>query len=217
MDNDLGQKLIALLQFLLPGFLAAWVYYGLTPVPLPSQFERIIQALIFTLLVQPLAFVTKCLLLAVGRYWPLFQWSSTSDVTASVMSAFVLGLVFAAFANNDKFHALIRWLRVSRETSYPSEWFGAFSNNDSYVVLHLKNLNRIYGWPTIWPSEPNKGHFVLEQASWLDAENTETQITNVSQVLVPTSVVQLVEFVPLQERSQNGASTKSTATAAGSN
>jgi len=107
VDDDVGQKLITLLQYLLPGFFAAWVYYGLTPVPVPSQFERIIQALIFTLLVQPLTFATKFLCLAAGKYWTVSPWSATSEVTASIASAFFLGLVFAAFANNDRFHALI--------------------------------------------------------------------------------------------------------------
>src|SRR5438477_12842005 len=104
----------------------------------------------------------------------------------------------------------MRWLGITRETSYPSEWFGAFSDQESYVVLHLKDLRRIYGWPTIYPSVPSKGHFVLEEASWLDAQNKETKITNVTQVLVPASEVRLVEFVPPQESSKNGATTKTT-------
>jgi len=215
VDDDVGQKLITLLQYLLPGFFAAWVYYGLTPVPVPSQFERIIQALIFTLLVQPLTFATKFLCLAAGEYWTVSPWSATSEVTASIASAFFLGLVFAAFANNDRFHALMRWLRVTRETSYPSEWFNAFHDSEIYVVLHLKDSRRIYGWPTIWPSVPNTGHFVLEEASWLDEKNEQTPITNVSQVLVPAIEVQLIEFVPPQESSENGASAKAAPVAAG--
>jgi hypothetical protein len=214
MDDDFGQKLILVLQYLLPGFLAAWVYYGLTPVPLPSQFERVIQALIFTLLVQPLAFVTKYLLLGAGTFWPLLPWSATSDVATSVVSAFFLGVVFAAFANNDKFHALMRWMRVTREMSYPSEWFGAFHDHETYVVLHLKEFNKLYGWPSVWPSEPNKGYFLLEEASWLDEQNKETPITNVTHVLVPTSDVQLVEFMQLKEIFKIGNETNSAAIAA---
>ncbi|HTY50357.1 MAG TPA: DUF6338 family protein [Steroidobacteraceae bacterium] len=202
--DDFGQKLIVLLQYLLPGFFAAWVYYGLTSFAKPSQFERVVQALIFTLLVQALAFIMKLLLLSTGKWWPVFAWTDKSDLALSIVSGFVLGTVFAAFANNDRFHALMRWLRVTSEMSYPSEWYGVFRDNESYVVLHLKSFSRIYGWPSLWPSEPGKGHFLLEEASWLDDENHETPMTNVAQVLVPASEVQLVEFVNLHRRSRRG-------------
>lgn len=202
--EDLGQELVTLLQFLLPGFLAAWIYYGLTSFALPSQFERIIQALIFTLLVQPLAFVIKFLLLSVGRHWALLPWSEKAELATSVVCAFVLGALFAAFVNNDKFHALMRRIKVTRETSYPSEWYGAFCNHVTYVVLHLKGERRIYGWPIEWPSESGNGHFLLEQVSWLGDENKEIPITNVTHVLVPASEIELVEFMDLNWRSNNG-------------
>jgi len=137
--DDFGQKLIVLLQYLLPGFFAAWVYYGLTSFAKPSQFERVVQALIFTLLVQALAFIMKLLLLSTGKWWPVFAWTDKSDLALSIVSGFVLGTVFAAFANNDRFD-----------------------------------------------------------------ENHETPMTNVAQVLVPASEVQLVEFVNLHRRSRRG-------------
>ena len=51
--------LIRLFYDLLPGFLAAWVYYGLTAHPKPSPFERVIQALIFTVIVRALFIVFR--------------------------------------------------------------------------------------------------------------------------------------------------------------
>jgi len=51
-----SQQVIALLQYLLPGFLAAWIFYGLTSYAKPSNFERVIQALIFTLFIQGMMF-----------------------------------------------------------------------------------------------------------------------------------------------------------------
>jgi hypothetical protein len=199
--DDLGQELVTLLQFLLPGFLAAWVYYGLTSFALPSQFERVVQALIFTLLVQPLAFISKFVLLWAGKYWMLLPWSEKAELSTSVVCAFLLGTVFAALTNNDKFHALMRALKVTRETSYPSEWYGAFCNHVTFVVLHLSGSRRIYGWPIEWPSESGNGHFLLEQASWLDKDNKEIPITNVSHVLIAATEIELVEFMDLNWRS----------------
>ena len=193
--ESIGQEVVTLLRYLLPGFLAAWAYYGLTSFELPSQFERVVQALIFTLLVQPLVYAAKAACLFAGQYVALGFWTDSSALTASVAFAFILGATFAAFANNDRFHALMRRLKITKETSYPSEWYGAFCNNVTYVVLHLKDQNRIYGWPREWPSQPGVGHFVLEQSSWLDDENKEIPMANVASVLIPADAVTLVEFM----------------------
>ena len=48
---DLANNTIEVLNFLVPGFVAAGVYYGLTAAPKPNTFERVIQALIFTVVI----------------------------------------------------------------------------------------------------------------------------------------------------------------------
>ena len=194
MEN-ISKDTVTLLNYLLPGFLAAWVYYGFTSFKLPSQFERVVQALIFTLLVQPLVYIAKAALLCAGKCVSLGTWTDSSNLTASVAFAFILGATFATFANNDRFHKLMRYLKITRETSYPSEWYGEFGNSVTYVVLHLRDQNRIYGWPKEWPSQPGVGHFVLEQSVWLDDENKEIPMTNVASVLIPADAVTLVEFM----------------------
>ena len=195
--GDISQDVVALLQYLLPGFLAAWVYYGLTSFPKPSQFERVVQALIFTLLVRALVFALKSGLLGVGKHWAILPWTDDSELVASVACAFLLGVVFTYSANNDVFHALMRKLKITREMSYPSEWYSAFSNHVTYVVLHLEGSIRIYGWPIEWPSEPEQGHFLLTDACWLDADNNETPMAHGTRVLVRASDVRVVEFMDL--------------------
>ena len=54
MESATKQDVVSLLYFLLPGFLAAWVSYGLTAHPKREAFERVIQALIFTVIVRAL-------------------------------------------------------------------------------------------------------------------------------------------------------------------
>ena len=41
------------------GFFAAWVFYGLTPFSKPSGYERTVQALIFTIIVEVLSFFAE--------------------------------------------------------------------------------------------------------------------------------------------------------------
>jgi hypothetical protein len=129
-----------------------------------------------------------------GRYIKLGTWSSTSDLAAATVTALVLGLLFAYFANCDYCHSLARHLRLTRETSYPSEWFSAFTSKVTFVVLQFKDERRLYGWPKEWPSSPTSGHFVILYPSWLVGYD-EQPITGVSSILVNVEDIRWVEFL----------------------
>ncbi len=192
---DVSKDAIQIIQYLLPGFLAAWIFYGLTPYDVPSQFERVIHALILTLIIQAFVFLEKWLLDALGHPWTMAISSEPSRLIASTGSAFVVGLIFSFCANQDTFHGLARGLRISRETSYPSEWFGAFCGNVTFVVLQLQDERRVYGWPRDWPSDPKDGHFVLERPSWLLADGKEELVSGVSCMMIDVTEVKWVEFI----------------------
>ena len=68
-----AKDFVTLLQYLLPGFVAAWVFYGFTSFPKPSQFERVVQALIFTIFIQAFVFITKKIFLLLGTKCPFFN------------------------------------------------------------------------------------------------------------------------------------------------
>jgi hypothetical protein len=198
------KDLVLLFQYLLPGFVAAWIFYAFTSFPKPSQFERVVQALIFTIFVQATVHITKTLLSMAGSKYPIFPcWDDRSYLIWSIIYALFLGLVFSYYSNNDKIHKLLRDWGITRETSYPSEWFGAFLNNITYIVLHLDGERRLYGWPKEWPSEPTKGHFVLIQPSWL-VDNNEIPITGVSSIMVDVKHVKMVEFMEKTWETKNG-------------
>lgn len=110
---------------------------------------------------------------------------------------FCVGLTY--YSNNDKFHRFLRKLNITKETSYASEWFSAFSSNITYVVLHLNDGRRIYGWPREWPTEPSIGHFVLQQASWLDDDNKQVSLDGVKSILIKGADVDMVEFMKIDE------------------
>ena len=208
MDRIVPEAL-SLLQLLLPGFLAAWVFYAFTSYRKPSEFERIIQALIFTLLVKAGLTCVRGVLILVGKRVVIGQWTADVELLWSVVIAFLIGILFSYLANTDHFHRLVRYLGVTRETSFPSEWFGTFLKNVTYVVLQLKDERRIYGWPMDWPSTPNVGYFTLRDASWLDGEK-QIPIKGVSCVLINSEDVHWVEFLEKTwEKSNVNENTKS--------
>ncbi len=196
-------KLFDLLLQLMPGFLAAWVLYGFTSFVKPSQFERVVQALIFSFLIMTVLPIEKFLLLKFGEVIQLGVWSTDSELFATAITAIVFGLICSFFANNDKLYKLARHLKLTRRTAYPSEWFGAFSENITFTVLHLTGSRRIYGWPIQWPSDPNEGHFVLVSASWLDDEE-EISLNASESIMIAAKDVEMVEFVKSTQEIDNG-------------
>lgn len=67
--DGLVKEVIPLLQYLLPGFLAAWIFYALTAFKRPDTFGQIVQALIFTFVIQSLVVGLGSLLLLAGEHF----------------------------------------------------------------------------------------------------------------------------------------------------
>jgi hypothetical protein len=158
--DDLVKEVIPLLQYLIPGFLAAWIFYSLTAFKRPDTFGQIVQALIFTFVIQSLVVGLGALLLLTGeRFFSVGLWDKKSEALWSAVIAViavVLGFLSCHVASNDKLHSLLRRLEITRQNSFPCEWYGAFSSRRGFVILNLIDGKRLFGWPTAWPSEPEK-------------------------------------------------------------
>ena len=109
----------------------------------------------------------------------------------------MLALMTVYWSNHDTMHGILRRLGITKETSYPSEWYSTFWRlNDCYVVLHLKGERRLYGWPEEWPSQPDRGHFRISEGEWLgNDENDGVSTTGVSAILISANDVEMVEFI----------------------
>lgn len=197
--ESLTTELFSILKYLLPGFLTAWIYYAFTAAPKPSQFERIVQALIFTIFIQGIVFSLKPLLIFLGKTHSFGQWNESTRIIWSYISSIFLGFIFSVFANNDRLHSLLRAMRITKQSSYHCEWYGAFHDREgSRVILNLNDGRRIYGYPLEWPSDPSKGHFVLTEAAWIHVVNGVSDYVDMPQVeamLFKVTDIQWVEFI----------------------
>lgn len=184
--NTVSNEVIGILMFLLPGFLAAAVFYSLTSHPRPSTFERLVQALIFTIIVQAIVtFIEE-----------ISSWTGNGEIIVSVFISIILGLVFVYFSNNDTLHRPLRSIGLTKENSHPSEWYSAFSrHHDSYVILHLKGERRLFGWPMEWPSQPYEGHFLISEGQWVVNGDETIPVEGVAATLLPVSEVEMIEFI----------------------
>lgn len=62
------------------------------------------------------------------------------------------------------------------------------------MYLHLTKGRRIYGWPTEWPDQADKGHFVLQRVEWITDDNRRAALHLTERMLIPSSEVGMVEF-----------------------
>lgn len=200
---EISKDVVALLQYLAPGFFMAWVYYGLTSHLKPSQFERVVQALIFTVVVQALVNVERIVAEAIGKWHSFGPWVESSQLVASLCTALGLGLLVSAMVNGEVVHRIARWLGMSSRSGHPCEWFGIFANYPRYVVLQLKDGSRIYGWPSVWPSEYDKGHFFITSAM-RSVEDVNQELDSLEGILIDVRDVASVEFIkpPKEENGQ---------------
>jgi len=189
---ELSKDVVALLQYLAPGFLVAWVYFGLTSHIKPSQFERVVQALIFTVVVQGVVICERWALGQLGKLYSVGPWTSDSALVASLVTALCLGFAVATLNNADTLHALARRFHLSTRSGYPSEWFASFYTCPTHVVLQLKDGARIFGWPTRWPSDKTGHFFITEAVREIDGEQQD--LAYLEGILVEAAEVTSVEF-----------------------
>lgn len=193
---DIPSKVVIdVLTYLLPGLIAAAILYVLTPAVRPAPFERTVQALIYTIVIQTLVVLVRTALVGVGAWCcAVASWSNDVALIWSVILAVVVGLLSAWADNTDAIHSRLRKLGITLQTSYPSEWYGTFSENRGYVVLHLCGARRLYGWAEEWPSSPERGHFVIVQGEWLNGDE-RVKLRDVDRILIRAVDVEMVEMM----------------------
>ena len=190
-----SSELVGLLVFLLPGLVAAAIFSYLTSRPKASDFDRVFQSLIFTILIQAL---TAGILWFSGPKDLLnLLENGHIELLLSVAIAILMGILASYLFNYDLALRFLRFTRVTKETSL-SAWYSSFFNNDgAYVILHLDGQRRLYGWAEEWPSLPGVGHFKMSEAEWLGPDGS-IPLQGVSFILIPAAEVGMVEFMEVE-------------------
>jgi hypothetical protein len=141
---------LAILFVLLPGFLCAYIIQSLAVRRQQTETEKVIEALIFSLI---LYLVT---LPHFGFNLPV-HWQSGSDgairiaadyshlLTLFVLSIF-FGISYAANINHDWLMGLMRWANVTERTARTSIWNDAFQEISGWVQVGFEDGTQIRGW-----------------------------------------------------------------------
>lgn len=217
MEN-LSSEIVGLIYQLLPGFLTACIFYLFTSYLKPAPFERIIQALIFTVLTKAVLIIIKSICMYVGNFVVLGTWSENLEFVLSIVCAIILGIILSWCVNNDfplwlfrrdgsekcknsllqKVVKTISKINLTNKALYPTEWYSFFKESECDAVLHLDGERRLKGYLMQFPDSPDSGHFIVINASWLLDNGTEVPLTTVDKVLINTKEVVRVELLKNQ-------------------
>ena len=212
--KGISSEIVSTIFQLLPGFIVAWFIYGLTSHLKPSTFERIIQALIYTVLVRSILIIFRIIALFVGKNIYAFStWNSDVEFVWSILIAIITGLAVSWCINNDFplilfrkdgeqkskgifkiLHKIFSKIKLTDKTLHPTEWYSAFKDEPRYIVLHLTGERRLYGWTRQYPDDHRNGHFLIEEAEWLLDDGSRAPLYTVKQLLIPSSIVEYIEF-----------------------
>lgn len=172
MKGDYGALFIFL--YLLPGFVGAVVYDYLIEREPPSGFERIIEALVLTLVSSTVAHLAFRI--------PLFPDLALNKDTSltSVLGAFIgtslmyialisaaISLVIACMNNHKLLYGLLNATKITFKYGEYDVWKDMFDLKRGYwVKLALKDGRFLIGWPRFYSSSDKPRELFLAEASW---------------------------------------------------
>lgn len=199
-------ELVNVLIFPLPGFLTAAIFHSLTPYRKPEAFERIVSALVFTILIQFTTLIIRHLISKIIEL-PELLFEIPVEIVFTLPIAIIFGLLFSWLSNNDIPHRNLRnlrWPRITTETSYPSEWHSMFVKHGSNaaIMLYLKQDHNLYGRLVEYPKDPKNGYFRITDAVWVtnEGESIPLEIDAADAVLlVPAAEVKMLALAPMIE------------------
>ncbi|QDU81177.1 hypothetical protein Pla110_29150 [Polystyrenella longa] len=201
-------EIIDAINLLVPGLIAMWIFYGLTPHPKPPHAEQVMQALIFTLLAQLFMIPVRGIFYLCGLVSTFSEWPDSGESLLAAFGGFSLGLLLSACANNDYPHSLFRrktltWREKgenssapywTQKNSYPHEWHAVFAKDFGYATLHLADERMLHGWIKQYPDDPFNGFFYITNLSWIKSDGSESILKGTRGMLVPAKEVVLLEL-----------------------
>lgn len=172
---------LGILLVLLPGFACAYLVQMLAVRRKQSDFEKIIEALLFSLLLYLFT------LPFFGYTFPL-SWQPATQQNADpfqikvhwvqlfVLTAAsgVLGILYSANVNGDWLLTVLRWLHITDRTTRKTIWNDAFQEFGGMVQVGLSGERKVLGWLRYYSDEAEDSSLFLESASWVsEDENGE--------------------------------------------
>lgn len=198
---EVGVQALAVLLILLPGFLCARIVRSLCIKPQQTELDKIIEALIYSLLIY-VAFSVF-----VGSIPVALRVESNGGAQRYLVEArkahLVILLAFAvlfaiglsAITNNDLFGRLLRKLRITQRTARGFVWGDTFQQLGGHALIELSDGRNIIGWIHFYPDTSEEGTLFLEDAAWVNSNGTRTRIQGPGILITKDAGIKTIAFL----------------------
>lgn len=196
-----------LLLFLLPGFVTLKVREALAIVAKSSDFSRVVDAMLFTLLNYAIYFpVANALGLKQFTILGLRADSTGASfqlVTPYLPALFLmlgtataLGIFVGMGTDRDWFYKFKTGLRLTRRPARIDVWADSFYEaKKKWILVQLEDGTQIIGWPFRYSDEPERRQLFLKDARVRRPDGVEYDVTGPGLLLTEASKIKLIEFL----------------------
>jgi hypothetical protein len=207
-----SEGLIALL-ILLPGFLASELVRVLSTRPKRSEFDKIIQAFIYSLVVyvcfssfSPSLPITIHIERGVEatHYFPELHFWPLIELTGVAIG---VAIAVATMMNHDFPLSIFKKLRITQKTFRPSVWNDVFQKSYGYVQVELADGRNIIGWLAFYSDTPQDAALYLEDAAWLKEDKSQVSIDGPGILLTKESGIRTIMFLKAAQNPNEAANT----------
>jgi len=195
---------INILLLLIPGFLAGQIFYSIFKTGEISASRRVLDAMLFSFIVyllisvflpwEPLAQVK----LGDGTLDYLFS-NNIKLILLSIVLVVLIPIIIGFLYFNDYIHVVLRKLKITTKTSRGNTWNDAFSTQDRYLIITLKDGRRVRGYPSMFSTDPEEGFIYLFNPAWVNDDKKEDDDpdyfeSNCHGFLLNRNNIELIEF-----------------------
>jgi hypothetical protein len=198
---------LGILLVLLPGFASAYVVHMLAVRRKKSDLEKIVEALLFSLLFYLVTLPFFSNTLPIG-WRPMDNHPDIYQVTviwkhlaALAGLALVFGVVYAANINHDWLMSFFRWIKVTDRSSRSTIWNDAFQDPDldGYVQVGLSGDRNVIGWVNDYSDEEGSFELLLGDAAWVERDGRLQPIKGPGILITNEARIEYVMFLDQDE------------------
>ncbi len=190
---------IAVLAFLIPGFIGAGVLNAVRPRKTSDMLSRTVEALTLSFIVY------AAVALFLGGIPPLIESREVDGVRQysvhyepriwlpALGFALLIPLVIGLLARFDLYFRILRWLRLTDQVGYSDTWIGLFTQEQRYLTVNMTDGRRVFGWPMYVSNTQEEGLIFLFNPYWIEPTGDYREM-GVHGILLSKERISSIEF-----------------------
>lgn len=169
-------------------------FYWFASAPKPTQFERVLQALVLTAIISLVIGLIEKLTYYLGGFVSLGAWKTEHTTIYSMLLAIIMGCTLAYASNRDIIFDRARKYKITKKASADDFIHILRQHSESSVIVNFKDDRRLCGSVKSYPNEISIGVIWIGDPRWMDDETTHAN-NNIDSIIINISDIKFIEFI----------------------